>query len=135
MKGLVGINGDKNYLPHYVLGTPEESGDQFPAKKMSRKLENAIVLKAKRLLLNKNPLVQKLAVNLKDIGYLLFGDTETVIRSGNWHGNDTCWRMALDLNRILLYGNTDGTMGNRPKKYFSVVIINDIKSSKTSTIF
>ncbi len=26
------------------------------------------------------------------------------IRNGNWQGNDTCWRMALDLNRALLYG-------------------------------
>ena len=121
LKGLVGINGDKNYLPHYALGTPEESGDQFPTKKMSRDLENAIVLRAKRLLLNKNPMVQKIAVKLKETGYRLFGDTETVIRSGNWYGNDTCWRMTLDLNRILLYGNTDGTMGNRPKKYLSVV--------------
>ena len=29
--------------------------------------------------------------------------------------------MTLDLNRILLYGNTDGTMKNWPKKYFSIV--------------
>lgn len=121
LKGLVGINGDKNWLPHYALGAPEDSGDQFPAKGTARKLENTIVLKAKTLLLNKNPLVQKLAVMLKGFGYYLFGDTEKVIRSGNWHGNDTCWRMTLDLNRILLYGNTDGTMGNRAKSYFSIV--------------
>jgi len=57
------------------------------------------------------------------IGYKLFGGTQKVIRSGNWHGNDTCWRMSLDLNKILLYGNSDGTFVknfNR-KRYFSVV--------------
>jgi uncharacterized protein (DUF362 family) len=121
LKGLVGINGDKNWLPHYALGDPEDGGDQFPVRGTKQKLENTIVLKAKKLLLNKNPLVQKLAVKLKGCGYYLFGDTEEVIRSGNWHGNDTCWRMVLDLNRILLYGDTDGTMKNRPKKYFSIV--------------
>ena len=94
LKGLVGINGDKNWLPHYALGTPDENGDQFPAKKTKRKLENILVLNAKKLLLNKNPVVQKLAVKLKSAGYFFFGDTESVIRSGNWHGNDTCWRMT-----------------------------------------
>lgn len=121
LKGLVGINGNKNYLPHYSLGTPEDSGDQFPEKGMSRKLENAIVLKAKNFLLSKNLLAQKLAIKFKEFGYRLFGDTESVVRSGNWHGNDTCWRMALDLNQILLYGNSNGSMGDRPKKYFSII--------------
>ncbi len=30
LKNLVGINGDKNYLPHYTEGTPKNGGDQFP---------------------------------------------------------------------------------------------------------
>lgn len=121
LKGLVGINGDKNWLPHYAFGAPAEGGDQFPVRGTAQKLENTIVLRAKKLLLSKNPVIQKLAVKLKGFGYYLFGDTEDVIRSGNWYGNDTCWRMVLDLNRILLYGNTDGTIKNWPKKYFSIV--------------
>jgi uncharacterized protein (DUF362 family) len=121
LKGLVGINGDKNWLPHYAFGSPDVGGDQFPSSGFSQKLENTLVLKAKKLLLSKNPLLQKLAVKLKAFGYYMFGDTEKVIRSGNWHGNDTCWRMTLDLNRILLYGDTDGQLNDLPKKYFSVV--------------
>src|SRR5262249_53302366 len=37
--------------------------------------------------------------------------------------NDTVWRMSLDLNRILLYGNPDGSLRARGqvKRYFSVV--------------
>ena len=26
LKNLVGINGDKNYLPHFCIGTPAEGG-------------------------------------------------------------------------------------------------------------
>ena len=121
LKGLVGINGDKNYLPHYAIGSSEEAGDQFDKKSVAHRLENAIVLKAKRYLIDNLPIVKNVAVLLKDIGYRVFGDTEEVIRSGNWYGNDTCWRMALDLNRILLYGREDGTMSNYPKKYFSII--------------
>ena len=44
-----------------------------------------------------------------EAGMRVLGDSRTTIRNGDWQGNDTCWRMALDLNRALLYGNPDGT--------------------------
>jgi hypothetical protein len=47
---------------------------------------------------------------LRKPGLRVFGDTERVIRSGNWYGNDTVWRMCLDLNKLLAYGNPDGTL-------------------------
>ena len=64
-----------------------------------------------------------LARKLKKLGYLIFGSTEEVVRSGNWHGNDTVWRMSDDLNRILMYANTDGSMrpAGKAKKFFSIV--------------
>jgi hypothetical protein len=53
---------------------------------------------------------------------LLDGDG-TAIRNGNWWGNDTCWRMALDLNRALLFANRDGSLRTAadPKRYFCIV--------------
>src|SRR5262245_45048233 len=121
LKNLVGINGNKNWLPHYAMGSPEENGDQFPSATTKGKLENRLVLSAKRLLLGKSRLVSLAARKLKRLGYTVFGDNEEVIRSGNWHGNDTCWRMTLDLNRILLYANPDGSFRTTPKRYFSVI--------------
>ena len=50
-------------------------------------------------------------------GAKLFGETEEVVRSGNWHGNDTCWRMCLDLNKLVLYGRPDGTLGRVRRRY------------------
>jgi hypothetical protein len=55
----------------------------------------------------------------------VYGDTEEVIRSGNWWGNDTVWRMCLDLNIALLYANSDGTLrelnpANRKRHYVLV---------------
>jgi hypothetical protein len=35
---------------------------------------------------------------------------------GSWSGNDTVWRMSLDLNRILLYGRQDGTLASEPQR-------------------
>jgi len=121
LKNLVGINGNKNWLPHYCVGSPAENGDQFPASSMRGRVENRIVLSAKRLLLGENPVAKLAARKLKGLGYRVFGHTEEIIRSGNWYGNDTCWRMTLDLNRILLYANPDGTLRTTPKRYFSVI--------------
>ena len=121
LKNLVGINGNKNWLPHYALGSPAENGDQFPSSTTKGRLENSVVLSAKRLLLAKSPLVSLAARKLKGVGYAVFGGTEEVVRSGNWYGNDTCWRMTLDLNRILLYANSDGSFRTTPKRYFSVI--------------
>jgi hypothetical protein len=50
-------------------------------------------------------------------GAALFGETEEVVRSGNWHGNDTCWRMCLDLNQLVLYGSADGSLGPARRRY------------------
>jgi uncharacterized protein (DUF362 family) len=123
LKNLVGINGDKNWLPHHTEGVPRDGGDQFPGWTLGRWLE----LRGGRIL-------RSLAMRLpyagpwllaraREAGARVLGDTDTVIRSGNWSGNDTTWRMALDLNTILLYGREDGTFrdpGQR-KPYLSFV--------------
>ena len=46
---------------------------------------------------------------MRNVGLSILGDSEEVVRSGNWWGNDTIWRMCLDLNKIISYGNSDGT--------------------------
>ena len=60
---------------------------------------------------------------MRNAGKVALGDSETVIRNGNWAGNDTCWRMALDLNRSLLYGNPDGSLreAGKAKHYLAIV--------------
>jgi hypothetical protein len=123
LKSVVGINADKNWLPHYMIGGPAEGGDQFADSDGKRRWENRLVLTAKRMLLRRNGAMQWLARRLKKSGYCVFGDTEEVVRSGNWHGNDTVWRMCLDLNRILMYGTAAGEWREPayPRRFFSVV--------------
>jgi len=123
LKSLVGINANKNLLPHYVFGSPGNGGDQFERPSVRRSLENFVVRSSKKLLLKELSWFKDVARRTKRVGYELFGDTEKVVRSGNWHGNDTVWRMSLDLNRILLYADADGIMhpGSTPKRYLSIV--------------
>ncbi|MEZ5300554.1 MAG: DUF362 domain-containing protein [Verrucomicrobiales bacterium] len=120
LKNLVGINANKNWLPHHTEGTPDQGGDQFPAATAKAKLEHSLMGRAKKLLFGRH-LLSKLFIPLKKMGRLVFGDTQKVVRSGNWHGNDTCWRMVLDLNKCLFYYDHRGLPREKPLRYLAVV--------------
>jgi uncharacterized protein (DUF362 family) len=120
LKNLVGINANKNWLPHHTEGTPDRGGDQFPRATTKARLEHTWMGAAKRWLKNR-PRVSRLFVPVKKLGRLYFGDTHTVVRSGNWHGNDTCWRMVLDLNKCLFFYDGRGERRTAPRRYLAVV--------------
>lgn len=121
LKNLVGINTFRNYLPHYTLGYPENGGDQFPKKNNKNELEYKVATFVKTKLLP-IPILNLIFIPLKKLARLYFGDTREVIRSGNWFGNDTIWRMVLDLNKLILYGNKKGKLHeNKIRKYITIV--------------
>lgn len=125
LKNLVGVNGDKNWLPHHTEGDPSTGGDQFPRMTLAHSTENSSVKLLKKAALAIPGIGPKLMKAVRPIGKKLFGDTEEVVRSGNWYGNDTVWRMCLDLNKLVLYGNPDGSLRldipeNR-KRYYCLV--------------
>lgn len=123
LKNLVGINGNKNWLPHHREGTPTQGGDQFADNAAGNRVERRVTEQFKRLFPLLGPLRPLIGHPAAWLGKRIFGDTNRGrIRSGNWYGNDTTWRMVLDLNRILYYARPDGTLADRPvRKLFSIV--------------
>jgi uncharacterized protein (DUF362 family) len=122
LKNLVGINGDRNYLPHHTKAGRFEGGDQFPKETLKSRLERSIIGVFDLLMVKSPGLFSPIYRNLKKAGKIVFGDTRNTVRSGNWHGNDTIWRTILDLNKCLLYGTPDGGLNPRiHKRYFSIV--------------
>jgi uncharacterized protein (DUF362 family) len=121
LKNLVGINADKNWLPHHTHGSPQSSGDEFPSESVLRRLERFSVSVARHVALRTPILGTFLARKLRRAGKVAFG-TKGVVRSGNWYGNNTTWRMVLDLNRCLLYGTEAGELDHsQRKRYYSIV--------------
>jgi uncharacterized protein (DUF362 family) len=125
LKNLVGINGDKNWLPHHTEGDPSVGGDEHPAPGAKHRTERKLVSSVHQLSLHVPGLGPLLHRHARRFGRHVFGDTDQVIRSGNWWGNDTTWRMCLDLNKILGYGNADGSLRqgvseNRKRHYVLV---------------
>jgi uncharacterized protein (DUF362 family) len=108
LKNLIGINGNKEYLPHHRVGGSVSGGDCYPGKSsIKRALEYAYDRQNTSESLTEAKMWQTLGSQL-DRARRLSGDEFGV--EGSWSGNDTIWRTCLDLNRVLLYGRTDGTM-------------------------
>jgi len=131
VKGFVGTATDKNFLVHYILGTPSEGGDQFPEI-----LENKekFLIKIQRLAFDKflsrkskigdfgySFLNKIYKVFLKPLGIKVDSD-KLILDGGNWYGNDTTWRMAVDLAKIIYFSDKEGKIKKTPqRKIFSVI--------------
>ena len=122
IKNMVGINTDKNHLAHYRIGPSTKGGDEFSNPrwydKLDRKLSDLLVGRFWRW--GKYPF----------LGWRVFHKVMRLVQPpakdafayGNWHGNDTAWRMALDLNRILLTADDSGRLHESPvRRYFSLI--------------
>lgn len=122
LKNLVGVNGLRNCLPHFSVGTSGDGGDEFPStNRLRSRFQSRAIIEFKRILVRRGMQGGRTARLVKRVGKTVFGDTNQVVRSGNWHGNDTVWRMVLDLNKILFYFNGSGERRKRPLRYLSVV--------------
>jgi hypothetical protein len=125
LKNLVGINTYKNFLPHHNHGVPSDGGDQFPETKVKSRIEASFLALLKPLMLKFPILSHPILLFRNTIGKAVFGVSQELVRSGNWYGNDTCWRMVIDLNKILMYANSDGTLrkvnAQNRKRFISVV--------------
>ena len=112
LKNLVGMNGNKDYLPHHRAGGSATGGDCYPgrcvAKQGAEQLEDAA---NRRIGQRGHTLWHQLGRAAK-----LLARGSGGRMTAAWHGNDTCWRMVLDLNRALRYGRPDGTMADTPQR-------------------
>lgn len=117
MKNFVGTVSRKQCLAHHRDGGAPRGGDEYPdrgrLKAISVALENAIDG-------NPRPALLKLAYRVNERLIRTLGLNP--IRDGGWYGNDTCWRMTLDLVRIAMYGRTDGTMADEPQRRILSVV-------------
>jgi uncharacterized protein (DUF362 family) len=132
MKNLIGINGEKAWIPHYRIGSVKSGGDEYDDKQI---LLKSITTKTNRYLQGKSKLlwtfgkkVNKIIVKplfRKDVkrkkGLSEFDRKAMFITAGAWHGNDTLWRPILDLNYLLFHVNKNGTESDSQiRKYICI---------------
>lgn len=119
LKNMVGVNGNKDYLPHHRSGGGDEGGDCYPERRIFKHFAEHFLDKANKNI-NKDVylLWQSFSYISLQMNKLIHQETEL---EGSWYGNDTIWRMILDLNRIVLYGKSDGTLSDfKQRTIFSI---------------
>jgi uncharacterized protein (DUF362 family) len=132
VKGLVGTNTNKNYLVHYSVTSPNEGGDQYP---------EGLFTPVEKFLINRERWMYDhlLAPKKKSLEYVhrsiywlhnhttrKFGlkvdEKKRQLDAGNWYGNDSAWRMAVDLYRAFLFSDEIGIIKPQlQRKTFSII--------------
>ncbi len=130
LKGLVGINTNKNYLIHYRLGTPKNGGDQLPD---ARPGADRALVRVQRWAYDRFLAQQSKAADaVYQTGVKIYRRTvkpflrlskETItVDAGNWHGNDSAWRMTADLAKILFFADAAGQLHATPRRRLFCVV-------------
>jgi uncharacterized protein (DUF362 family) len=111
LKNVVGITDKKQWLPHYRAGAPPQ-GDEYPvpltwSQWLTTSLGRVPLPRGHALIARWPPLRN--------------GHADPVV-NGNWEGNDTTWRMVLDLNTALRFADRRGQLQATPQRaWFSLV--------------
>jgi uncharacterized protein (DUF362 family) len=115
LKNIVGMNGDKDFLPHHRIGGTATGGDSYPGNNLFRNLSERAYDQANR---NLGKSSYKFWVKTASLLWKLSQPRNEDRFGAGWYGNDTTWRMVMDLNRIVLYGRCDGTVSDTPQRQF-----------------
>jgi uncharacterized protein (DUF362 family) len=110
LKNLIGINGNKEFLPHHRIGGPKTGGDNYPDDGLLKRSLEFISDRQNLTSTYAGAMIWRIAFGVLARASRYRGDR--IGMDGSWSGNDTIWRTCLDLNRILLYGRPDGAMAN-----------------------
>ena len=115
LKNLVGINGNKEFLPHHRIGGSSQGGDCYPGGSVLKRAIEA-VLDQSNLSGAGGTRAFAWSATGDVLGRILQRTGDVIGVEGAWSGNDTVWRTCLDLNRILHYGRPDGTLAETPQR-------------------
>ena len=103
LKGCVGATALKQCLAHHRKGSVRRGGDEYPAFSPLQRLLSAV---SDRAWNDSGTLSDSLRLTERVLSGVARRAGSTLW--GGWHGNDTCWRMALDIARCAAYASPRG---------------------------
>jgi len=113
LKNIVGLNGDKDFLPHHRIGGIGFGGDCYPGKNILRRTSEWLLDNANRHQGKKTYWYLRFAAL---VIWKLSYPNKTQQLGASWYGNDTVWRMVMDLNKIAVFGKIDGSISQEPQR-------------------
>jgi len=129
LKNLVGINGDKAYLPHFRRGSPSWGGDEYTDRGrwlawLQNTLRDATRENVRWAYLIMLP-VWRLAKAVRTRLRRLLGSEmppDFYVGGGGWYGNETIWRMIYDLNMVVQRMDANGRLHPIPQRHYLCIV-------------
>lgn len=121
MKNLIGINGDKAWVPHHRRGSKFDGGDEYLNHNILKEIDSFLEEKKYLATIENKKYKCYLIKSIQKINNIFRRiPLSDKLKQGSWWGNDTIWRSICDLNRILIYANKKGLIHRKPqRKYIS----------------
>ena len=126
LKNLVGINGDKAYLPHFRRGAPKWGGDEYWDQGrwlywLQTNLRERVQkrsLAAYKLLKPGWELIKRWRGLETRFDNPQARPRDFYVGGGGWHGNQTIWRMIYDLNLVIQCIDREGRLQSSPQRHY-----------------
>ncbi len=133
LKNFMGLPALKDSLPHFMIGSPQEGGDQYIHPSVRKRIGTFlhdqiqtipytpvkfVLAAAKAALWNSRKIVP-------------FKDN---VAEAMWYGNDTLWRTLQDLNKAAVYADKEGKICDKPQRQVFVVIDGVIAGEKNGPL-
>ncbi len=121
IKNFMGLPALKDTLPHFMVGSPEEGGDQYIHKSLRKKIGTWMhdKIQTSRFVPVKFFFALLKKLNWDSSKIIPFKDD---VAEAMWPGNDTVWRTLLDLNKAAIYADKNGILQKEPQRnYFCIL--------------
>lgn len=119
LKGLVGTISQKECLAHHRFGSPREGGDEY---ERSAPLARALSGFHDYVQSHRGGGYRQYLIEIAERTLARIYSRAGGLRYGAWHGNDTAWRMTLDIAKLVTFGTSDGTVQRSPARSHLVFV-------------
>lgn len=134
LKNLIGINCQKDYLPHHTFGSVAEGGDEYKNKNIVQHVRSKLY--DRKYEFEKQKKYVKAQITWFGIAFCT-----TILRlsgikyeNGSWYGNHTISKTITDLNKIVLYADSHGKMQKSPQRKLFVICDMIISGEKNGPV-
>lgn len=121
LKNFMGLPAWKDSLPHFMVGSPEEGGDQYPNPCLRKSIGTFLhdQVQTSPYVPVKAACAATKKVLWESHRIIPFKDD---IYAAMWYGNDTLWRTLQDLNKAAIYADKEGKLCDAPQRKLFVLI-------------
>ena len=117
LKNFIGANVRKEFLPHHIMGSVKEKGDEYLTPSRILKYQSKCADKCNIFLSEKKrfkAFFMRLLSRL--FGFIARHVRKETYSDGSWYGNQTISKTICDLNKIINYANKDGVMCEKKQR-------------------